>query len=238
MPASTFRREPVSFVRRDSRLSPSSQSAWDAHSGRFVLDVPRGEARTSVADGYRFDPVDVFGRCAPLVLEIGSGSGDAVVEAAACHPGWDFLAVEVYRPGVAQTLTRLGASGATNVRLVQANAVDVLRTALEGVQLQEVWTFFPDPWPKAKHHKRRLVTPATAALVAGRLAPGGRWRLATDWPDYAEQMLEAGAACPLLSNPYGGFAPRYEGRPVTRFERKGVAVGRPIADLTFERCTD
>ena len=130
------------------------------------------------------------------MLEIGSGSGDAVVEAAARHPGWDFLAVEVYRPGVAQTLTRLGASGATNVRLVQANAVDVLRTALEGVQLHEVWTFFPDPWPKAKHHKRRLVTPATAALVAGRLAPGGRWRLATDWPDYAEQMLEAGAACP------------------------------------------
>ena len=176
MPASTFRREPVSFVQRDSRLSPSSQSAWDAHSGRFVLDVPRGEARTSVADGFRLDPVEVFGRCAPLVLEIGSGSGDAVVEAAVRHPGWDFLAVEVYRPGVAQTLTRLGASGATNVRLVQANAVDVLRTALEGVQLQEVWTFFPDPWPKAKHHKRRLVTPATAALVAGRLAPG--WAVA------------------------------------------------------------
>jgi tRNA (guanine-N7-)-methyltransferase len=236
VPASTFRREPVSFVQRDSRLSASSQSAWDAHSGRFVLDVPRAEARTSVAESFRFDPVDVFGRCAPLVLEIGSGSGDAVVEAAARHPGWDFLAVEVYRPGVAQTLTRLGASGATNVRLVQANAVDVLRTALEGVRLREVWTFFPDPWPKAKHHKRRLVTPATAALVAGRLAPGGRWRLATDWPDYAEQMLEAGAACPLLSNPYGGFAPRYEGRPVTRFEGKGLAVGRPIADLTFERC--
>jgi len=235
VPASTFRREPVSFVQRDSRLSPSSQSAWDAHSGRLVLDVPRAEARTSVAESFRLDPVEVFGRRAPLVLEIGSGSGDAVVEAAGRHPGWDFLAVEVYRPGVAQTLTRLGASGATNVRLVQANAVDVLRTALEGVQLQEVWTFFPDPWPKAKHHKRRLVTPATAALVAERLVPGGRWRLATDWPDYAEQMLEAGAACPLLSNPYGGLAPRYEGRPVTRFERKGVAVGRPIADLTFER---
>jgi tRNA (guanine-N7-)-methyltransferase len=237
VPPSPFRREPVSFVQRDSRLTPSSQAAWDRHHGSLVLDVPRGVARTSVADAYRLDPVDIFGRRAPLVLEIGSGSGDTVVRAAAEHPGWDFLAVEVYRPGVAQTLSRLGAAGATNVRLVQADAVDVLRTALPGVQLQEVWTFFPDPWPKARHHKRRLVTAATAALVAGRLAPGGLWRLATDWPDYAEQMLEAGAACPLLSNPYGGFAPRYEGRPVTRFERKGVAVGRPIADLTFERRT-
>jgi tRNA (guanine-N7-)-methyltransferase len=235
VPASTFRREPVSFVRRDSRLTPSSQSAWDAHAGRLVLDVPRGEARTSVADGYRLDPVQVFGRHAPLVLEIGSGSGDAVVHAATAHPDRDFLAVEVYRPGVAQTLSRLAAAGAPNVRLLQANAVDVLRTALDGVRLQEVWTFFPDPWPKAKHHKRRLVTAATASLVAARLAPGGLWRLATDWPDYAEQMLEAGSSCPLLSNPYGGFAPRYEGRPMTRFERKGVAVGRPIADLTFER---
>jgi tRNA (guanine-N7-)-methyltransferase len=231
----TFRREPVSFVQRDSRLTPSSQAAWDRHHARLVLDVPRGEASTSVASGYRLDPVAVFGRRAPLVVEIGSGSGDAVVHAAERHPGTDFLAVEVYRPGVAQTLSRLGAAGMTNVRLVQANAVDVLRHALDGVALEEVWTFFPDPWPKAKHHKRRLVTPATAELVASRLAHGGLWRLATDWPDYAAQMLEAGAACPTLSNPYGGLAPRYDGRPLTRFERKGVAVGRPIADLTFER---
>jgi tRNA (guanine-N7-)-methyltransferase len=231
----TFRREPVSFVQRDSRLTASSQAAWDRHHDRFVLDVPRGEASTSVAAGYRLDPVAVFGRSAPLVVEIGSGSGDAVVHAAERHPGTDFLAVEVYLPGVAQTLSRLGAAGATNVRLVQANAVDLLRHALDGVALAEVWTFFPDPWPKTKHHKRRLVTPATAELVASRLAAGGLWRLATDWPDYAAQMLQAGASCATLSNPYGGFAPRYEGRPLTRFERKGVAVGRPIADLTFER---
>jgi len=239
VPAPTFRREPVSFVQRDSRLTPSSQSAWDAHAGRLVLDVPRGEARTSVADGYRLDPLRVFGRHAPLVLEIGSGSGDAVVHAATAHPDRDFLAVEVYRPGVAQTLSRLAAAGLSNVRLLQANAVDVLRTALDGVRLHEVWTFFPDPWPKAKHHKRRIVQPDFVALVASRLVPGGVFHMATDWEEYAEQMMTVCSGETRLRNVYadepGGWAPRPDWRPVTKFENRAVGEGRISHDLMFAK---
>jgi tRNA (guanine-N7-)-methyltransferase len=232
------RREVTSFVRRSARMRDSQRRAYEAQLGRLVLDVPQGELRTSVADdAVVLDLSATFGRVAPVVVEIGCGPGDSLVPMAQARPEIDVLAFEVYEPAAAALVARLVREDVTNVRVAPVDAVAGLEQLVQAGSLSEVWTFFPDPWPKAKHHKRRLVTPATAALVAGRLAPGGRWRLATDWPDYAEQMLEAGAACPLLSNRYGGFAPRYEGRPVTRFERKGVAVGRPIADLTFERRT-
>ena len=241
-----FHRRTVSFTRLDGRLNQRHQAAWDRYAEDLVIDVPRDVARTSVAPGFRLDAEREFGRAAPLVVEVGAGAGDAVVHAARSCPGTDFLAVEVYRPGVAQTLAKVGAQGLTNVRLVQADAVDVLSTMLARASVAEVWVFFPDPWHKSRHHKRRLVTAELAALVGGALVPGGWWRLATDWAGYARQMRDVGEAAPGFTNPYagrlaceddpvGGYAPRFDGRVMTRFERKGLAVGRPVFDLCFRR---
>ena len=241
-----FRRRTVSFSRLDGRLNARHQRAWDRFSSDFLLDVPRAVARTSVDPAFRLDAAAAFGRVAPLVVEVGSGAGDAVVHAAAARPETDFLAVEVYRPGVAQTLAKVGAQGLGNVRVVQADAVDVLGTMLPEGSVEQVWVFFPDPWHKSRHVKRRLVTPGLADLVARCLAPQGLWRLATDWADYARQMRDVAEASPHFTNRYagqlasaddprGGFAPRFEGRVMTRFERKGLAVGRTVFDLCLER---
>lgn len=240
------RARPLSFARLDGRLNARHERAWDAHHDRFVLEVPRHETDTSVAPGFRLDAEAAFGRCAPLVVEVGSGSGDAVVHAAQNRPDTSFLAVEVYRPGVAQTVARLAHRGLTNVRVVRADALDVLRVMLMPGSVAEVWTFFPDPWPKTRHHKRRLVTARTAALVSSRLAPGGAWRMATDSAGYARQMRDVAAQEELLENPYagrlatvadplGGFSPRFEGRALTRFERKALAAGRVVLDLELRR---
>jgi len=236
----------VSFSRRCGRLPLPWQRAWDDLAPTLVVDVPRGERETSVAPGARVHWPTVFGRDAPMALEIGSGSGDAVVAAAAAETACDFLAVEVYRPGVAQTLHQIGKLGLTNVRVVQADATDVLTELVPPGILTELWTYFPDPWPKNGHRHRRLVTPAAAGLIASRLVPSGRWRIATDWAPYARQMRDVGEACPLLTNPYagahstsadprGGWSPRSAARPVTRFERRGIAAGRLIAELEFVR---
>ena len=241
-----FRRRTTSFTRVDGRLNLRHQGAWDRYHDALVLDVPRAEAHTSVEPSFRLDPAAAFGRDAPLVVEVGSGAGDAVVHAAAARPAANFLAVEVYRPGIAQTLAKVGALGLGNVRIVRADAVDVLGTMLEPASVEQVWVFFPDPWPKSRHVKRRLVTPELADSVAGCLEPQGLWRLATDWADYAMQMREVAEASPHFTNRYagrltsagdprGGFAPRFEGRVMTRFERKGLAVGRSVFDLCLER---
>ena len=206
----------------------------------------------SVAPGYRLDPVRDFGRSARLVVEIGSGTGDAVVQGAQARPDTNFLAVEVYRPGLAATVAKIVRRDLTNVRLVQADAVEVLRHMLGPGSVAEIWVFFADPWHKNRHHKRRLVNPGFADLAASRLAPGGTLRLATDWADYATQMREVLAACGSLTNPYAadrpplgpgslpgnvetGYAPRFPGRAMTRFEEKAQALGRPIYDLELRR---
>ncbi|HET8599576.1 MAG TPA: tRNA (guanosine(46)-N7)-methyltransferase TrmB [Segeticoccus sp.] len=235
LPPSVTRPQPPSFARRDGRLSRRRQRAWDQHGERFVLEVPRARATTSVAPHHAFDQAAEYGRLAPLVAEIGSGGGEVVAHAAAEHPQCDFLAVEVYRPGIAQTLSRLAAQELDNVRLVLANAVDVVRTMLPAGSVSEVWTFFPDPWPKARHHKRRLVDDEFASLVARVLRPGGVWRLATDWADYADQMCEVASRSPDFANRYAGLAPRFAGRPMTRFEVKGLAAGRAVHDLELTR---
>ena len=142
------------------------------------------------------------------------------------------IAFEVWRPGVAETLGRLAEAGLTNVRLCSVDAVWSLEHLLGAGSVSELWTFFPDPWHKTRHHKRRLVAPGFAALAASRLVPGGTWRLATDWARYAEQMVEVLDAEPLLE---GGVTDRWEERPVTKFERKGLAVGRTITDLCYRR---
>ena len=228
-------RQVVSFVRRGSRLQGPREEYWERHADDFVIDVPRLHSSTSVHPDFRLDPEAEYGRTAPLTVEIGSGLGEAIAARAQQQPERDFLAVEVYVPGIAGLLGRIGNAGLTNVRAVNADAVDVLSTMIEPGSVDEVWTFFSDPWPKTKHHKRRLVQPEFAAIVAKALRPGGTWRLATDWQDYAEQMLEVTGGEPAFENPHGGFSPRFDGRILTSFERKGIEAGREIFDLELRR---
>jgi tRNA (guanine-N7-)-methyltransferase len=236
-----YRTQPVSFVRRSARLTKSQQKAWDTKRERYLVEVPRSRAATSVDPGWRFDAEATFGRRAPLVVEIGSGQGEAVVAAADAHPERDHLAVEVYTPGLAQTIVRAercrDRAGLDNLRLLQANAAELLETALPAASVDEVWVFFPDPWHKSRHHKRRLVRPSFAALVARVLRPGGVLRLATDWEEYAGRMLEVLDAAEGLVNAHGprGVAPRFDGRVLTSFERKGEAAGRGVTDLEYVR---
>jgi tRNA (guanine-N7-)-methyltransferase len=229
-------REIVSFVRRSARLSPGQRKAWDSYADRWVLDVPRAETETSIDPGFSVDLVELFGRQAPLVVEIGSGMGSSLVPMARQRPESNLLAFEVYEPAVARTLAKLARDGVDNVRLVQANAVEGLTTLLPPGSIDALWLFFPDPWHKARHHKRRLLTPDFVDLAACRMKPGAEWRLATDWENYAETMRQVLDAHPAFENEHpGGWAPRWADRPVTRFEERGLEAGRTIFDLTYRR---
>ncbi|QCW51734.1 tRNA (guanosine(46)-N7)-methyltransferase TrmB [Nocardioides dongxiaopingii] len=218
-------REVLSYSRRGSRFTPRQAAAWEAHHRAWV--VP-----DEAVDAADFSWAEVFGREAPLAVEIGPGIGEATVALAASRPGTNVLALEVWRPGVAEALGRTAEAGLTNVRFCGVDAVWLLEHRVAPASLAELWTFFPDPWHKARHHKRRLVAPRFAAVAAARLAPGAAWRLATDWAAYAEQMVEVLDAEPALT---GGVVERWPERPVTRFERKGLAVGRTITDLEYRR---
>lgn len=218
-------REVLSYSRRGSRFTPSQQEAWDAHHEAWV--VPDG---TVDSPGVRI--ADWFGREAPLIIEIGSGVGEATGVLAASRPDHNVLALEVWRPGVAAGLAEVASAGADNVRFCSVDAVWLIEHLVEPGQLAELWTFFPDPWPKTRHHKRRLVSPSFAGVVSDRLALGGSWRLATDWAEYAEQMRAVLGAEPRLE---GGIVPRWSERPVTKFERKGLEAHRPIMDLAYRR---
>ncbi|WP_435743408.1 tRNA (guanosine(46)-N7)-methyltransferase TrmB [Nocardioides sp. SYSU DS0663] len=218
-------REVLSYSRRGSRFTPRQAEAWAAHHEKWVIP-------DEAVDRPGFALADWFGREAPLVVEIGSGVGEATAALAATRPAHDVLAFEVWRPGVADTLWKLAEAGASNVRLCGVDAVWSMEHLLGEGQVEELWTFFPDPWRKTRHHKRRLVDAAFARLAASRLRPGGLWRLATDWADYAEQMQEVLGAEPGLE---GGVIERWGERPVTRFERKGIEAGRAITDLCYRR---
>ncbi len=233
MPSGRYRARTVSFVQRSGRLKDRQQRTWDELAPRFVVEPPRAVGRTSVDPDFVLDPEAVFGRTGRLVVEVGSGQGEAVAHAAVESPETSFLAVEVYRPGVAQTLQRLRTTGSTNVRLMQVDAAVLLGSTIAQGSVDELWLFFPDPWHKAKHTKRRLVTPGFADLVARTLRPGGVWRLATDWADYARQMREVLGASEHFDVDLD--APRFAGRPVTSFERKGTEKGREIVDITAVR---
>ena len=220
-------REVLSYSRRGSRFTPTQAAAWAAHHEQMVipetsLDTPGFVLRDA------FDRPS--GHDAPLVVEIGCGIGEATAALAAARPTHDVLALEVWLPGVADALWRIAEAGADNVRLCDVDAAWTFDALLEPRSVSEVWTFFPDPWPKTKHHKRRLVDAEFAALVASRLVPGGWWRLATDWGHYAEQMVAVLDAEPGLE---GGVVERWAERPLTRFERKGVEAGRDIVDLAY-----
>ena len=181
------------------------------------------------------DPVALFGRTAPLVLEIGSGMGETTAAMAVADPDRDYVAVEAHLPGVASLLGLVARAGLTNVRVGHGDALDLVRRSLATESLDAVHVFFPDPWPKARHHKRRLVQPSHVALLRSRLRVGGTLHCATDWVDYADAMLEALAADPFLENTADGFTPRPAHRPVTKFEQRGLDLGHEVRDLVFRR---
>ncbi len=214
-----------SFVVRAGRLGPGQARALDELGPRFLLPfAPQ-----------LIDFVTCFGRTAPCVLEIGFGMGDATAAIAHALPGTDFIGVEVHTPGVGALLKRIGESGLSNLRLVQHDAVDVLTQMIAPASLAGVNVFFPDPWHKLKHNKRRLIQSDFVGLLASRLAPGGTLHCATDWQPYAEQMLTALAGEATLVNTAAGFAPRPEHRPLTKFEHRGLKLGHGVWDLVFSK---
>jgi tRNA (guanine-N7-)-methyltransferase len=185
--------------------------------------------------GEGLDPSALFGRDVPLILEIGSGMGEATADMAAADPDRGYLAVDVHTPGVANLLATIEERRLTNLRVALGDALDLVRERLAPDSLDAVHVFFPDPWPKARHHKRRLIQPAHVALLRSRLVPGGTLHCATDDGGYAEAMLAALGADPGLANANDGFAPRPAHRPLTKFEQRGIDAGRRVHDLVFVR---
>ncbi|MES2886379.1 MAG: tRNA (guanosine(46)-N7)-methyltransferase TrmB [Pseudomonadota bacterium] len=214
-----------SFVVRAGRMGSGQQKAIDQLSPQFVL--PFSPAT--------IDPATLFGRQAPWVLEIGFGMGDATAAMAQGQPDKNFLGVEVHTPGVGALLKHIGEKELGNVRIIQHDAVEVLQQMIRPDALAAAHIFFPDPWHKKRHHKRRLIQPAFVSLLSSRLAPGGLLHCATDWEPYAVQMLEVLQAEPLLRNTAEGFALRPEVRPLTKFENRGLRLGHGVWDVVFER---
>lgn len=223
-PVTTHHTQITTFYPRRGRVSARHEDALTRLWPAFGVDIR----------GQRLDLGHLFGRQAPVVLEIGSGMGEATVAMAAADPGRDYLAVEVFPPGLGNLLARVEEAGLANVRVARGDALDLLREMIAPEALDAIHILFPDPWPKARHHKRRLIQPDHVALLRTRLRPGGVLHCATDWPHYAAQMLEVLGADPELR---GGVVARPGHRPVTKFERRGMEAGRPITDLTFKRVT-
>jgi tRNA (guanine-N7-)-methyltransferase len=214
-----------------ARMTIGQRRAWDRSWDRWGADV------TDLPDG-PLDTAGWFGRTAPVLLEIGSGMGESTASMARDAPGVDLLAVEIYQPGLAQLLLRIEQAEITNLRLLRGDAYTVLQEHVAASSLDGVRIYFPDPWPKRRHHKRRLVQPEFVALVTSRLAVGATLHLATDWEPYAQEMLATCVAEPGLRNtaeaPHG-FATRPAWRPVTKFEQRAQDEGRVVRDLLFAR---
>ena len=214
-----------SYVLRQGRFSRAQQRAY-------------AELLPRLGIAYRREPLDfraAFGRAAPVVAEIGFGMGETTARIAADNPGNDYLAIEVHTPGVGSLLRQLEAGGIANVRVVQHDAVEVLRDMVPEGSLAAIHVFFPDPWPKKRHHKRRLLQPEFAALAASRLVSGGLLHVATDWQDYAEHVLAVLEATPKLRNSAAGFAERPPWRPQTKFESRGLKLGHGVWDVLFTK---
>jgi len=212
-----------SFVRRPGRLTSAQQRAIQEHLPSLSLSPDLHDARSSFA-------VD-----APLILEIGFGNGDALAFMAANEPQHNFLGIEVHEPGVGSLVQQLIRQDLTNVRVAMRDAVEVIQQQVEPASLAQTRIYFPDPWPKKRHHKRRLIQPPFVELIAKRLQPGGLLHLATDWAPYAEWMLEVLEGCDALTNLGDPFVQRPDWRPETRFERRGLKRGHEIFDLLYER---
>jgi tRNA (guanine-N7-)-methyltransferase len=224
--ASPFPARPIrSFVVRAGRMGPGQVRALAELGPRFVLPYT-----PALAD---FD--SVFGRTAPRVLEIGFGMGAATAAIAQARPDTDFIGVEVHIPGVGALLKEIGERGLTNVRIVQHDAVEVLEHMVAPDSLTGVHVFFPDPWHKLKHNKRRLIQPEFVRRLVTRLVPGGTLHCATDWQPYAEQMLQVLSAEPALQNTAAGYAPKPDYRPLTKFENRGLKLGHGVWDLVFTK---
>ena len=214
-----------SYVLRAGRMGSGQVRALAELGPRYVLPFQSAP----------LDAAAVFGRSAPLVVEIGFGMGQATAQIAALQPDVDFIGVEVHAPGVGALLQRIDEAGLNNLRLVQHDAVEVLQQMIAPASLAAVHVFFPDPWHKKKHHKRRLIQPAFVSLLASCLVPGGRLHCATDWLPYAEQMLAVLSAEPLLVNTCEAYAPRPGYRPLTKYEQRGLNLGHAVWDLVFTR---
>ena len=214
-----------SFVTRAGRLSTAQARAIEQVGPRFCLPYMKT----------MLDVAAAFGRAAPTIFEIGFGMGETTAAIAAGMPDKNFIAVEVHTPGVGSLLKQIEEQGLQNLRLIQHDAVEVLTHMIAPDSLAGVHVFFPDPWHKARHNKRRLIQPPLVALLCSRLAPGGTLHCATDWQEYAEQMLAVLGAEPALVNTADGYAERPAYRPVTKFENRGLRLGHGVWDLVFRR---
>jgi tRNA (guanine-N7-)-methyltransferase len=219
------RRSIRSYVLRQGRMSAAQKRAYEGLLARYA--IPYAEARLDLAA--------LFGRTAPAVVEVGFGMGETTAAIAQASPGTNYLGIEVHSPGVGSLLKQIEALGLANVRIVQHDAVEVLQHMLPPDSLAGVNVFFPDPWPKKRHHKRRLIQPDFVRLLASRLAPGGLLHVATDWEDYAGHMLAVLSEESLLRNTAPGFALRPASRPLTKFERRGRQLGHGVWELAFQR---
>lgn len=214
-----------SYVLRQGRMSDAQKRAYEAGMQQWGLAFSPTP----------LDFVSLFGREAPVILEIGFGMGHTTADIAAAHPQNDYLGVEVHTPGVGSLLKEIQQRGLSNIRIIQHDAVEVLSHMVPDASLAGIHLYFPDPWPKKRHHKRRLIQPEFVALLTKKLAPGGYLHCATDWEDYAVQMLEVLSSEPGLTNTSDRFAPRPQWRPVTKFEQRGIKLGHGVWDLVFIR---
>jgi tRNA (guanine-N7-)-methyltransferase len=224
----TPRRPIRSYVLRQGRVTDAQRRACETLLPRFGMSYSR-------------EPLDldrVFGRVAPRVLEIGFGMGETTARIAAQHPEIDYLGTEVHTPGVGSLLNRIVEPGLDNVRVIQHDAVEVLEHMIAPESLDGVHIFFPDPWPKKRHHKRRLIQPPFVALLVSRIKAGAYVHVATDWEDYAQQIMEVLSDNPLLVNTSDGFAPRPAWRPQTKFEARGLRLGHRVWDVVFRRLSN
>ena len=214
------------FALRQARMSPAQRRNYEQLAPRYC--VPYQQSETDLR--LRFPHYD-----RPLIIEIGFGMGETTAAIAAARPECNFVGIEVYRPGVGKLLGRIDAEGLENLRIIVHDAVDVLATMVADGQIDGVHIFFPDPWPKKRHYKRRLIQPGFVELLRAKLRPGAYVYLVTDWQDYAAQMLEVFETAAGFRNPYRGFCPRQPWRPETSFERKGRSQAHSIHDLWLER---
>ncbi len=223
----TARREIKSFVLRAGRMTTGQQRGWDECWEKWGLTI----------DQSTLDQEKTFGREAPMILEIGYGMGHSLVTMAGAEPDKDFIGIEVHRPGVGSLLNEARIAGITNLRSYCDDAVEVLKQCIPDGSLSRVQIYFPDPWHKKRHHKRRLVQPAFIEAIRSKLAMGGVIHMATDWENYAEQMLEVMTAAEGFSNQAedNRYAPRPDYRPLTKFEKRGQRLGHGVWDLLFER---
>ncbi|MDD2744327.1 MAG: tRNA (guanosine(46)-N7)-methyltransferase TrmB [Rhodocyclaceae bacterium] len=215
-----------SYVRRAGRMSSAQQNYY-------------AEMMPKIGIPYAAQPIElvtVYGRNAPKILEIGTGMGETTAKIADAHRDNDYLGVEVHVPGIGALCKQIAERELSNLRICAHDAVEVVRDMLPEASLDGVHVFFPDPWHKARHNKRRLIQPPFVALLASRLKPGGYFHCATDWEEYAHQMLEVLSAEPTLVNSSSGFAPRPDYRPLTKFENRGLRLGHGVWDVIFKKC--